>query len=100
LTVEVQVKNTERREGAEVVQHYVQDVLASVPRPVKELKGFEKILLRPGVTKPVRMSLDARSMAFYDVTKKQWAVEPGQFKIMIGSSSRDIRLNAEFEVVS
>ena len=100
LTVEVQVKNTGRREGAEVVQLYVQDVKASVPRPVKELKGFEKIILRPGETKVVRISLDARSMAFYDVTKKQWAVEPGQFKIMVGSSSRDIRLNAEFEVVS
>jgi beta-glucosidase len=100
LTVEVQVKNTGRREGAEVVQLYVQDVKASVPRPVKELKGFEKIILRPGETKVVRISLDARSMAFYDVTKKQWAVEPGQFKIMVGSSSRDIRLNAEIEVVS
>jgi beta-glucosidase len=50
--------------------------------------------------KVVRLSLDARSMAFYDVTKKQWTVEPGQFKVMAGSSSRDIRLSAEFEVVS
>jgi beta-glucosidase len=100
LTVEVQVKNTGRREGAEVVQFYVQDVQASVPRPIKELKGFEKTLLRPGETKAVRINLDSRSMAFYDVTKKQWAVEPGQFKIMIGSSSRDIRVSADFEVIS
>jgi beta-glucosidase len=48
----------------------------------------------------VRVNLDARAMSFYDVTKKQWSVEPGQFKIMVGSSSRDIRLSAEFEVVS
>ena len=100
LTVELQVKNTGRREGAEVVQLYLQDLKASVPRPVKELKGFEKVLLRPGQMKLVRLSLDARSMAFYDVTKKQWTVEPGQFKVMAGSSSRDIRVSAEFEVIS
>ena len=64
LTVELQVKNTGRREGAEVVQLYVQDVKASVPRPIKELKGFEKVLLRPEQTKVVRVNLDARSMAF------------------------------------
>jgi beta-glucosidase len=100
LTVELQVKNTGRREGAEVVQLYLQDVKASVPRPVKELKGFEKVLLRPGQMKVVRLSLEARSMAFYDVIKKQWTAEPGQFKVMAGSSSRDIRVSAEFEVVS
>ena len=100
LTVELQVKNTGRREGAEVVQLYLQDMKASVPRAVKELKGFEKVLLRPGQMKLVRLSLDARSMAFYDVTKKQWTVEPGQFKVMAGSSSRDIRVSAEFEVIS
>jgi beta-glucosidase len=100
LTVELQVKNTGRREGAEVVQLYVQDVKASVPRPIKELKSFEKVLLRPGQTKVVRINLDARSMAFYDVAKKQWVVEPGQFKVMAGSSSSDIRASAEFEVAS
>jgi beta-glucosidase len=98
LTVELPLKNTGRREGAEVVQFYVQDLQASVPRPLKELKAFEKVMLRPGETKPVRVTLDLRSMAFYDVTKKQWTVEPGQFKVMAGSSSRDIRVSAEFEV--
>jgi beta-glucosidase len=100
LTVELQVKNTGRRQGAEVVQLYVQDVNASVPRPIKELKGFERVLLRSEQMKVVHINLDARAMSFYDVTKKQWTVEPGQFKIMVGSSSRDIRLSAEFEVVS
>jgi beta-glucosidase len=98
LIAEVQVKNTGRREGAEVVQLYVQDVKASVPRPLKELKGFERVLLQPQQTKVVRINLDARAMAFYDVTKKQWVVEPGQFKIMIGGSSRDIRVSADVEV--
>ncbi len=98
ITLEVQVKNTGRREGAEVVQLYVQDMQASVPRPLKELKGFEKINLRPEQTKVVRIGLDARSMAFYDVTRKDWLVEPGTFKVMVGSSSRDIRLSADFEV--
>ncbi|HEY8203584.1 MAG TPA: glycoside hydrolase family 3 C-terminal domain-containing protein [Pyrinomonadaceae bacterium] len=98
LAVEVQVKNTGRREGAEVVQLYIQDVQASVPRPLKELKGFEKVTLRPGQMKVVRMTLDTRSMAFYDAARRQWVVEPGEFKILVGSSSRDIRLSAEFEV--
>lgn len=97
ITVEVQIKNTGHREGAEVVQLYVQDVQASVPRPLKELKGFEKVSLRAGQTKVVSITLDARSMSFYDVTRKQWIVEPGQFKILIGSSSRDIRVSTEFE---
>jgi len=100
VVVEAQVRNTGRREGAEVVQLYVQDVKASVARPVKELKGFEKVMLRPGQMKVVRMNLDARSMAFYDPGRKQWVVEAGQFKILVGSSSRDVRLSAEFEVVS
>ena len=99
ITVELQIRNTGRREGAEVVQLYMQDVQASVPRPMKELKGFERVSLRPGQMKVVSMNLDARSMAFYDVTKKQWMVEPGQFKILVGSSSRDIRVSTEFDVV-
>jgi beta-glucosidase len=99
VSVEVEVKNTGSRDGAEVVQLYLQDVTASVPRPVKELKGFEKVLLKRGETKLVRMNLDPRSMAYYDPTKKQWVVEPGNFKVLIGSSSRLIRLMTQFEVL-
>ncbi|PWT90892.1 MAG: glycosyl hydrolase, partial [Blastocatellia bacterium] len=98
LTVELQLKNTGRRDGAEVVQLYVQDVQASVERPVKELKAFEKVMLKPGQTKMVRMQLNERSFAFYDPVQKKWVVEPGEFKILIGSSSRDIRLSAALEV--
>jgi len=99
LSVEVQIKNIGRREGAEVVQLYIQDVQASLPRPVKELKGFEKVTLRPGQAKVLRIDLDSRSMSFYDPAQKRWIIEPGQFKVLVGSSSRDIRLTGEFEVV-
>ncbi len=99
LSVEMQLKNTGRREGAEVVQLYVRDVKASVERPVKELKGFEKVMLKPGQISVVRMELNDRSLSFYDPAQKKWVLEPGQFKVVVGSSSRDIRLSAAFEVV-
>ena len=99
LSVEVQIKNIGRREGAEVVQLYIQDVQASLPRPVKELKGFEKVTLRPGQAKVLRIDLYARSMSFYDPGQKRWIVEPGRFKVLVGSGSRDIRLTGEFEIV-
>jgi beta-glucosidase len=98
LSVEVQIKNSGGREGGEVVQLYLQDLQSSLPRPLKELKGFEKVVLRPGQSKVVRIDLDARSMSFYDPAQKRWTVEPGKFKVLIGSSSRNIRLTAEFEV--
>ncbi len=99
LTIELQVKNTGKHEGAEVVQLYIQDVQASVQRPIKELKGFEKVSLKPGQAKVIKFELNDRSLAFYDPAQKRWMVEPGQFKVMVGSSSRDIRLSANFEVV-
>ncbi len=98
LTVEVQLKNTGRRQGAEVVQFYIQDVQASVERPIKELKGFEKVMLKPGQSKVVKAEFNERSFAFYDTNRKKWIVEPGQFKVLIGSSSRDIRLTADFSI--
>ncbi|HTD85149.1 MAG TPA: fibronectin type III-like domain-contianing protein, partial [Candidatus Binatia bacterium] len=97
VSVEVQIKNAGRREGAEVVQLYVQDLQALLPRPLKELKGFEKVSLRPGQWKVVHLDLDARSMSFYDPAQKRWVVEPGRFRVHVGSSSRDIRLTGEFE---
>ncbi len=98
VSVEVQIKNTGGREGAEVVQLYLQDVQASIARPPKELKGFEKVMLRPGQSKVVRIDLDGRSMSFYDPGQTRWTIEPGKFKVLVGSSSRDIRLTGEFEV--
>ena len=82
------VTNTGKREGAEVVQMYIRDVVSSVTRPVKELKGFQKVTLRPGETKTVTFDITPGLLAFYDVNMK-YVVEPGEFFIMVGNSSRD-----------
>jgi len=82
------VTNTGKREGSEVVQMYIRDVVSSVTRPVKELKGFEKVTLRPGETKKVALEITPDSLAFYDINMK-YVVEPGEFTIMVGNSSRD-----------
>jgi len=78
--------------GAEVVQVYVKDEQAAVKRPEKELKGFQKVFLSPGETKTVTLTLESDAFQYYDETKKQWVLEPGKFDILVGSSSRDIRL--------
>jgi beta-glucosidase len=85
------VTNTGRREGQEVVQMYIRDLVSSVTRPVKELKGFEKVLLRPGETKTVTLDITPASLAFYDI-HMEYVVEPGEFEIMAGPSSRDADL--------
>ena len=87
----VDVKNTGKRAGAEVVQMYVRDCVSSVTRPVKELKGFQKISLRPGETQTVALDITPESLAFYDIHMK-CVVEPGEFEIMVGNSSRDTDL--------
>ncbi len=84
----VEVTNTGKREGTEVAQLYIRDLVSSVTRPVKELKGFQKIRLKPGETKIVALEITPESLAFYDVNMK-YVVEPGEFEIMIGTSSRD-----------
>jgi beta-glucosidase len=91
VTVTVPVTNTGDRRGSEVVQLYVTDLEASVARPVKELKAFAKVHLDAGETASVRLDLDARSFAFWDETTSDWIVEPGDFELLIGASSRDIR---------
>ncbi|HVX66578.1 MAG TPA: glycoside hydrolase family 3 C-terminal domain-containing protein [Bryobacteraceae bacterium] len=95
--VTADVRNAGTREGSEVVQLYINDVIASVARPVKELKGFEKVALKPGETKTVRFTLTPAELSFLDQNLDR-VVEPGTFKVMVGSSSSDIRLNGEFEV--
>jgi len=87
----VDVKNTGKRAGAEVVQLYVRDLVSSVTRPVKELKAFQKILLSPGETKTVALEITPESLAFYDIRLK-CVVEPGEFEIMVGNSSRAVDL--------
>jgi len=82
------VTNTGKREAAEVVQMYIRDVVSSVTRPVKELKGFRKVTLRPGEKKTVTLDITPDLLAFYDINMK-YTVEPGEFVIMVGNSSRD-----------
>jgi beta-glucosidase len=84
----VEVTNTGKRRGAEVVQMYIRDCVSSVTRPVKELKGFQKITLQPGETQTVALEITPESLAFYDINMK-YTVEPGEFEIMVGNSSRD-----------
>jgi beta-glucosidase len=82
------VTNTGKREGTEVVQMYIRDLVSSVTRPVKELKGFRKVRLKPGETETVALDITPESLAFYNVQMK-YVVEPGDFEIMVGNSSRD-----------
>jgi beta-glucosidase len=90
LTVTVSVKNTGRRAGAEVVQLYVRDLVGSVTRPVKELKGFEKVELDPGSSAKVSFTLTADDLAFY-TKRDRWEAEPGDFVVFVGSSSEDLK---------
>ena len=90
--VKADIKNTGKRAGEEVVELYVGPEHCSVPRPLKELKGFGKVLLAPGETKTVSIPLNERAFQFYDPEKKQWTLEPGVFDVLVGASSRDIRL--------
>ena len=92
ITVSVDVTNTGKLAGKEVVQLYVHDQKSSLVRPQKELKGFVKVSLQPGETKTVTIPLNFRSFAFYNSEHKQWITEDGEFDLLIGASSRDIRL--------
>jgi len=96
VTVSFDVKNTGHREGAEVAELYVGNPSASVPRPVKELKGFAKVTLKPGETKRVTLKLDRRAFSFYDVKKGSWTAEAGDFTILVGGSSDNIQLRDKF----
>jgi len=91
-TVEFTLKNSGKKPGMEVAQLYVQDVTSSVPRPVKELKGFQKIALAPDAEAKVHFTLREHDFAFWDSKAHEWLAEPGEFVIMIGASSDDIRL--------
>ena len=99
--VTCRVTNTGSREGAEVVQLYVRDRVSSVTRPVKELKGFQRVVLRPGESAGVALEIGPGALAFTDA-RMRWTVEPGEFEIMVGTSSRDadlrrlvLRVNAQ-----
>lgn len=97
VTVRASIQNTGTRAGDEVMQLYVCDEVASVPRPVKELKGFQRICLDPGQTRTVVFELPMDLFGFYDEAM-QLVVEPGTIQVMVGSSSEDIRLTGSFEI--
>ncbi|OGU79615.1 MAG: glycosyl hydrolase [Stygiobacter sp. RIFOXYC12_FULL_38_8] len=97
LTVTVEVKNTGKFEGKEVVQLYIRDLVGSVTRPVKELKDFAKISLKPGETKKVEFTITPEKFKFYDINLKH-VVEPGDFKVFVGTNSVDVK-EASFTVV-
>ncbi|HAY3542730.1 TPA: glycosyl hydrolase [Elizabethkingia anophelis] len=96
ITFTVSIKNTGKREGAEVVQLYISDLKSSVPRPVKELKGFEKINLKPGEQKEVSFTIDKSALSFFDAATHQWVAEPGEFEALVGASSLDIKTKMKF----
>lgn len=98
ITFTVAVKNTGSREGQEVVQLYISDKKSSLPRPVKELKGFQKIKLAPGEEKTITLSIDKNALHFFDDKKHEWVAEPGKFEALIGSSSNDIKGIVSFEL--
>ncbi|HRH43967.1 MAG TPA: glycoside hydrolase family 3 C-terminal domain-containing protein [Pyrinomonadaceae bacterium] len=98
LTAQFEIENTGKFDAAEVPQIYVQDVNSSLPRPLKELKGFQKVFLKAGEKKSVSITLNQNAFAFYEPNKKNWIAEKGDFKILVGSSSRDIRLTGDFRL--
>ncbi len=97
LDIQVEVKNTGDRAGKETVQLYLEDVISSVATPVKQLRGFAKLAIVPGETKTCTFRLTADDLALYDMNLRR-VVEPGVFRVMVGSSSEDIRLTGQFEV--
>ena len=98
LTITIPVRNTGTTAGKETVQLYIGDEKASVLRPVKELKGFEKIELAPGEEKTVNFTVSPDALKFYDPATASWIAEPGKFRAYIGSSSTDIRATVPFEL--
>ena len=92
VMVSADVTNTGKSAGKEVVQLYIRDLTGSAIRPEKELKGFEKVFLEPGETKTVTMELNKRSFAWYNTKLHDWFAASGDYEILVGASSRDIRL--------
>ncbi|MBS2211427.1 glycoside hydrolase family 3 C-terminal domain-containing protein [Carboxylicivirga mesophila] len=98
VQLSVNISNTGKQAGAEVLQVYVHDSKAAVMRPLKELKAFRKVKLAPGESKLVEFSIPVDSFAYYDEDKEEWHLEAGQFKLMVGTSSQDIRKTLPIEV--
>jgi len=98
IEVSATIKNTGKYDGEEIVQLYLRDMVSSIARPVLELKDFKKIQLKAGESKTVTFTITAEKLSFFN-QQLQWIAEPGEFELMIGASSRDIRLKNHFELV-
>ena len=98
ITFTVPVTNTGSVAGAETVQLYVSDLHSSVERPVKELKAFRKVFLQPGETQQVSLTIDKSALSFYNDQTAQWTAEPGDFKALIGTSSKNIISDYKFRL--
>jgi beta-glucosidase len=98
IKVSVDIRNTGDVDGAEVVQLYIADPIASIDRPSKELKGFEKVWLKAGEKKTVTFEIDSDDLSFYDVTKGGWNAEAGEFLALIARSAGDVRETVMFNL--
>jgi beta-glucosidase len=100
VKVSFTVTNTGRSPGAEIAELYVGEQNPTVPRPIKELKAFQRVFLQPGDSKGVTLELDQRSFAFFDTARHLWVAEAGTYKISVGGSSRDLPLSGRVELKS
>jgi len=98
ITVKADIKNTGLVAGKEVVQLYIKDIESTIDKPEKELKGFTKVFIEPGESKTVKIELKKDQFAHFDEQHNQWIIEPGPFELLLGSSSRDIRLREEIRI--
>lgn len=98
ITFSVNVKNTGNRDGQEIVQLYISDLKSSLPRPVKELKAFDKISLKAGEEKTVTFTIDKAALSFFDAAKHDWVAESGKFEALVGASSTDIKSKVAFDL--
>ena len=98
ITFTVNVKNTGKRAGSEVVQLYIHDVKSSVDRPEKELKGFQKVYLQPGENKDVSITVNKEALSFYDESSASWKAEAGKFEALVGNTSDNLKLKKVFEL--
>ncbi|MEN8226739.1 MAG: glycoside hydrolase family 3 C-terminal domain-containing protein [Bacteroidota bacterium] len=99
LSVIVKLRNSGTMAGDEIVQLYIHDLKSSVEREVKSLKGFARVSLDPGESKSVTFKIDKSHLSFYDINSRSWIAEPGEFNVLIGSSSRDIRITQDFKLL-
>ena len=98
LTITLRVKNTGTVKGREIVQLYISDLKSSLPRPIKELKGFKDVELNPGEEREVSFKIGRDALSYFDDKKHEWVAEPGDFEALVGASSRDIRGKVAFKL--